>query len=1141
MTYKQLLFLIQIIIPFVVWSNSNDIYLIYPYNNSIVQQDDIEFKWKSNSIKNQYKIEISEDSLFQNIFHQSIVVGTKKNLTINANNVTLYWRVFDLDNYSVSDIFSFRKNVISNINGRILWLMADSGVVKNSFDAVSSWDNINSPYQDAIQSTANRQPLYISSNSLLNFKPSIRFDGSNDLFNYHNYDSLITSFFLVKHNTGTQALPAIIGGTSTSEYHGGDNTLLFREASISNLVKNGNIYRNGILGNVIAERKPTEFTYFSLTATGFTKTNILGNDRLTNNRTWNGDIVEVIYFNKELSNTERTDIEKYLRFKYAPPVTLYDSLLVIVGDSLNDLVNLAVQNRFANFNWSNGATLNSTNVVTNNEYTITTRDVFGNETKDKVILSPYKRINKKTVVICDGDTLKIDLQLPPNWSATWSNGDIGSTAKLHETGEYTVEIVDPLGRLTMDTITIQSSLFGFNKNSSNGIMSSCKNDTIFIVSNVGIETAIWNDSIHSNFYIATQNEQVTVYIKSLVGCEYRDTFTINIVGEKPSVDFTTGNALCEKQAIQLTDASFPPFGNSISNWEWSFSDTTIALEQNPQKIFQSIGNKVISLKVTTDVGCFNQISKNVIINKKPKAIFDNLLSCAGSPTQFRDFTIPNTDSINQWEWNFNNMGTSTLKNPLFTFANNGLYYAFLKATNTNNCFDTLTRPVGVNISPNANFISDSIACRNSTITFNNTSTVAFPHSITSFNWLFGDSTQNNFLFNPSHAYTNSGSYNVRLIVRANNLCTDTIAKNINIYNKPNVDFNISDNKCVGQNILFQDASTISDNSAINSWNWMFDGFGNSNSQNPSFTFNEQGNYTIQLNASTNKGCSATKVKTITVTQPSFVDFSFTPSNGLPPLAVSFNNLSAPGATFTWNFGDGGPLFVGANPPNYTYSTIGNYPITLTSSNFLGCTNSITKYILVDVAYVDAELISLATIQNGEYYKTIMVIKNNSNIPIYNLELTVKLGNGNLVKEIWNGVLLPNQTLNYTFASEIKFKEGIDIPIVCANIESVNFNTTENNILNNSSCENFKVGNFDVLTLYPNPSSNSINIGVMMPEDGAIDIYIVNYLGQRLITKPLNASKGYNLIPVDISLLQTAHYYIQVKYNDNLVNKIFMKK
>ena len=63
----------------------------------------------------------------------------------------------------------------------------------------------------------------------------------------------------------------------------------------------------------------------------------------------------------------------------------------------------------------------------------------------------------------------------------------------------------------------------------------------------------------------------------------------------------------------------------------------------------------------------------------------------------------------------------------------------------------------MNISPNVSFsVTDDTLCAGSTFLFNNSSDFAISN-----NWDFGDST-NSFLTNPTHVFSDSGSYRVIL-------------------------------------------------------------------------------------------------------------------------------------------------------------------------------------------------------------------------------------------------------------------------------------------------------------------------------------------------------------------------------------------
>lgn len=67
-------------------------------------------------------------------------------------------------------------------------------------------------------------------------------------------------------------------------------------------------------------------------------------------------------------------------------------------------------------------------------------------------------------------------------------------------------------------------------------------------------------------------------------------------------------------------------------------------------------------------------------------------------------------------------------------------------------------------------------------------------------------------------------------------------------------------------------------------------------------------------------------------QDTIPDFTFSPDSLCAPMTVSFSSpLSAPGmtSTFSWNFSNGN-THVGSAPPNQTYVSGGDYPVTLQS-------------------------------------------------------------------------------------------------------------------------------------------------------------------------------------------------------------------
>ncbi len=131
-----------------------------------------------------------------------------------------------------------------------------------------------------------------------------------------------------------------------------------------------------------------------------------------------------------------------------------------------------------------------------------------------------------------------------------------------------------------------------------------------------------------------------------------------------------------------------------------------------------------------------------------------------------------------------------------------------------------------------------------------------------------------------------------------------------------------------------------------SWYWDLGNGSTSTLQNPSTTYINPGTYTVTLIA-TNANGSDTQITTnyITVAPSPTVAFTAdsTPSCQVPR-TISFTNNSVAGgsgtATYLWDFGDGNTSTSAS--PTHTYTSFGNYTVTLLVTNGNSCSKSLIK-------------------------------------------------------------------------------------------------------------------------------------------------------------------------------------------------------
>ena len=146
-------------------------------------------------------------------------------------------------------------------------------------------------------------------------------------------------------------------------------------------------------------------------------------------------------------------------------------------------------------------------------------------------------------------------------------------------------------------------------------------------------------------------------------------------------------------------------------------------------------------------------------------------------------------------------------------------------------------------------------------------------------------------------------------------------------------------------------SNTSTNATSFSWDFDDDGVEDSTAQNPpDQVYAVPGTYTAVLTVS-NGLATSTASHTITVTTPPgpLANFTFTPTTGTAPLAVSFTDASTPSGTITnwaWDFNGDGATDSTAQDPNYTFTGAGTFDVTLTVTDNASLTASVTKSLTV---------------------------------------------------------------------------------------------------------------------------------------------------------------------------------------------------
>ena len=219
-------------------------------------------------------------------------------------------------------------------------------------------------------------------------------------------------------------------------------------------------------------------------------------------------------------------------------------------------------------------------------------------------------------------------------------------------------------------------------------------------------------------------------------------------------------------------------------------------------------------------------------------------------TNISTAVAPNFKS-NSFIWDFGD-GTPPVKaglgNQQHTYASVGTYQVKLTVDDTTFCNspDSITKKVRLAINVKAQFVTPEKGCKPYTAIFENTSLGG-----TDFIWDFGDG-QTSSLPNPTHNYTNSGTYIVKLISNDESTCnkTDSTSFVITVYEIPSANFSATPNPGP------ENTPTQFRNLSIGAvrYAWDFGDGSTSTDSEPLYQFTSTGTFKVCLQAFNPAGC-----------------------------------------------------------------------------------------------------------------------------------------------------------------------------------------------------------------------------------------------------------------------------------------------
>jgi gliding motility-associated-like protein len=322
----------------------------------------------------------------------------------------------------------------------------------------------------------------------------------------------------------------------------------------------------------------------------------------------------------------------------------------------------------------------------------------------------------------------------------------------------------------------------------------------------------------------------------------------------------------------------------------------------------------------------------------------------GCPPMVVLFTDLSTGSPTSWKWYFGNGDSSTSQNPTASYLTSGTYSVTLIATNASGSRSTTkTGYITVKVPPVVSFTGTPTAvCKGVPVSFSSSVTWNSTGGTNIYNWDFGDGGTS-ALANPTHAYTASGLYTVKLTAINGVGCptTDTISNMITVHPGPIVNFSAASTSVCALGGTATFTSTSSGAGPL-LYSWSFGDGGTSSSGGPvTHAYNSVGAYTVRLSVTDANGCTDSLKKTNYITVNSVTAAATVPASAcaFSSVAVSSASGTTSGATISWDFGDGSALVTGS-PASHSYTSANTYTVRMFAT-IGGCTDTASHTIVIN--------------------------------------------------------------------------------------------------------------------------------------------------------------------------------------------------